>query len=338
MYTDRLADYKELEKTRNSKLLVYVTGDRPHLETQIHQEVLDFFGDHLDTFSLPEKISLFLYSRGGNTLAGWSIVHLIRQFCKEFEVIVPAKALSTATIICLGANNILMTKQATLGPIDPSVNTPLNPQVPGAGPQARVPVSVEAMKGYIELAKNEFGLKRKNQLSEVLLKLSDMVHPLVLGEAYRARTQIKLLAQSLLSQSKQATDKNKLDKITAFLCSESGSHDYTINRREARDNLGLKIEKPDDTLYDLIKKIFADIRNELQLNTPYNPTALLGQNNQVDYSLSRCLIESVSNGSHRFISEGILRKTQLQIQPGVIKNAIDDQRTFEGWRYHGPQQ
>ena len=86
------------------------------------------------------------------------------------------------------------------------------------------------------------------------------------------------------------------------------------------------------------QKIFADIRNELQLNTPYNPTALLGQNNQVDYSLPRCLIESVSNGSHRFISEGVLQKTQIQIQPGVVKNAIDDRRTFEGWRYHGPQQ
>jgi hypothetical protein len=337
MYTERLNDYKSLEQSRNSKLLVYITGDRPHMETQIHQEVFDFFGDHLDTFNFPEKISLFLYSRGGNTLAGWSIVHLIRQFCKEFEVIIPSKALSTATIICLGANNILMTKQATLGPIDPSVNTPLNPQISGAGPQARVPVSVEAMKGYIELAKNEFGLKGKDQLSEVLLKLSDKVHPLVLGEAYRARTQIKFLAQSLISQSQQVTDKEKIDKITAFLCSESGSHDYTINRREARDNLGLKIEKPDDDLYALIKKIFSDIRSELALNSPYNPNSLLGQDTEVNYSLHRSLIESVSNGSHCFTSEGVLRKTQVQIQPGVMKDAINDQRTFEGWRHYGNQ-
>ncbi len=43
-------------------------------------------------------------------------------------------------------------------------------------------------------------------------------------------------------------------RIVQFLVSESGSHDYTINRREARDQLGLKIEKPDDTLYSKIKK------------------------------------------------------------------------------------
>lgn len=331
MYADRLSNYRTLEQNRGSKLLVYITGDRPGMETQIHQEVLDYFSNHLDTFSLPQKISLFLYSRGGNTLAGWSIVNLIRQFCKEFEVIVPAKALSTATIICLGSNKVLMTKQATLGPIDPSVNTPLNPQIPGAGPQAKMPVSVEAMKGFLELAKNEVGIKHQEDLTKVVLKLADSVHPLVLGEAYRARTQIKFLARRLLSQ--QIKDTKKINKIIDFLCSESGSHDYTINRREGRDVLGLQIEKPDDALYILIKTIYDDIRNELQLNNPYNPMSLLGTNSQVNYSLPRSLIESVTGGSDRFISEGILRRRQIQVAPNVQQEAVDDQRTFEGWRH-----
>ncbi|MCB2295730.1 hypothetical protein LGK95_19840 [Clostridium algoriphilum] len=56
--------------------------------------------------NLPKKISLILYTRCGNTLVGWSIVNLIRQFCDEFEVIVPSKALSTGTLICLGSNSI----------------------------------------------------------------------------------------------------------------------------------------------------------------------------------------------------------------------------------------
>lgn len=60
------------------------------------------------------------------------------QFCSEFEVIIPHKCHSTGTLIALGANKIVMTKQATLGPIDPSVNTPLNPHVEGAPPDARV--------------------------------------------------------------------------------------------------------------------------------------------------------------------------------------------------------
>ena len=128
MFKDRIPFYQELERLRKSKVLVYITGDRQNMETKIHSEIIHFFADHLDTFSSSNKISLFLYSKGGDTLAGWSIVNLIRQFCKQFEVIVPSRAQSTATLICLGAETIVMTKQATLGPIDPSVNNPLNPQ------------------------------------------------------------------------------------------------------------------------------------------------------------------------------------------------------------------
>lgn len=116
---------------------------------------MDYFIEHLDLIGVTKKISLLLYTRGGNTLVAWSIVTLIKQFCDEFEVIIPLKAHSSGTLISLGANKILMTKQATLGPIDPSVNDALNPQVPGAGPHAKVPVSVESVKGFLELAKDE---------------------------------------------------------------------------------------------------------------------------------------------------------------------------------------
>ena len=143
MYADRIPLVQNLERLRDSKVLVYVTGDRPGMETQIHSEALDYFADHLDTFGLPRRISLYLYSRGGETLAGWSIVNLVRHFCDEFEVIVPSKARSTATLMALGANKIIMTKQATLGPIDPSVNSPFNPQLPG---DSRISVSPSACR------------------------------------------------------------------------------------------------------------------------------------------------------------------------------------------------
>lgn len=158
----------------------------------------------------------------------------------------------------LGANRIVMTKQATLGPIDPSVNTPLNPQIEGAPPTAKVPVSVEAIKGYIELVKEELGVKGDESLARILVTLSEKVHPLVLGEVYRSRSQIKMLAKRLLAN--QIKDIEKVDKIVNFLCSDSGSHDYTINRREAKNELGLVIDKPNDDLYMIIKKIYDDIQ------------------------------------------------------------------------------
>lgn len=331
MYKHRIGLYKQLESKRNSKLLVYVTGDRQGLETQIHAEVLDFFVEHLDLLSLPNKISLFLYTRGGSTLASWSIANLIMQFCEEFEVIVPSKAHSGGTLICLGANRIVMTKQATLGPIDPSVNTPLNPQIPGAPPHAKAPVSVEAIRGFIDLAKNDLKIKRDNNLAIVLTNLAEKVHPLVLGEVYRAQSQIKMLARKLLA--KQIKNEEKIQRIISFLSSESGSHDYTINRKEAKEELGLSIEKPDSEFYQLIKQIYDDIRNELELNVKFDPNSVLGTQPQVNYSLSRALVESAGGGSHKFISEGVLFRRSIQVQPGVTTQGIEDQRIFEGWRH-----
>jgi hypothetical protein len=330
MFTDRLEKYQKLEESRNSKLLVYITGDRPGLETQIHPEVLDCFVQHLDRFGVVQKISLYIYSRGGETLAAWSIANLIRQFCTDFEVIIPSKAHSAATLICLASNRIIMTKQATIGPIDPSINTPLNPKIEGGPPQARSSVSVEAIKGFFELAKNELGIKNGRELSNILLKLSDQVHPLVLGQVYRARTQIQMLAKRLIVH--QTQDKKKIEKIISFLCSESGSHDYTINRREARDALGLTIEKPSDDLYKIIKEIFDDIQKELELTNKYEPLRLLGSSDHVSYSLRRCLLESITSGSHIFISEGELKKRIITMPPGITQVGIEDNRQFEGWR------
>ena len=242
MYQDRIELYKQLETERESRVLVYVTGDRRGLETKIASEVLDLFVEHLDLMGDVDKISLYLYTTGGVTLAAWGIANLIRQFCEEFEVIVPAKAHSAGTLICLGADRIIMTKQATLGPIDPSVNTPLNPSIPGAPPTARMPVSVEAINGFIELAK-ETGIKDSGDYATVLSILTQHVHPLVLGEVYRSRSQIRMLGERLLSKhlDNEEPTKEKIEKILDFLCSESGSHDYKIYRQEARDELGLTI-------------------------------------------------------------------------------------------------
>ncbi len=330
MYNDRIALYKKIEELRKSRVLLYVTGDRLFIETKIHSEVGDYFSDHLDTFCLPRKISLILYSRGGDTLAGWMIANMIRLFCDEFEVIIPSKAHSTATLICLGANKIIMTKQATLGPIDPSVTTPLNPQVPGAPPGARLPISVEAVAGYFELAKKLMGITGENNLTNVFLKLADQMHPVALGDVYRARTQIQMLASKLLKLHME--DADTIEKIISVLCSESGSHDYTINRREAERDLKLPVEKPDDELYNVIRDIHMDVRGELKLNEPYDLDVELGASPSCDHMVTRALIESTTGGSHKFITQGVLTRIQVP-GPTGLQPMVKMQKIYEGWRH-----
>lgn len=107
--------------------------------------MIDLFINHLDKIGVIPKILLYLYTRGGDTAAAWNIINLLRQYCDELQVIILHKAYSAGTLICIGANSIIMTKQATLGPIDPSINIPLNPQIPN-NPTATMPVSVKLLR------------------------------------------------------------------------------------------------------------------------------------------------------------------------------------------------
>jgi len=331
MYESRKKLYQQLEQARNSKIVVYVTGDRKNLEAAIAHDAVDLFVDHLDLIGPTPRITLFLYTRGGDTLAAWSLANLLRTFCDRLEIVVPARAHSAGTLISLAAETVVMTKQAALGPIDPSVKGPLNPPIPNAQPNNVVPVSVEAINGFVEFAETALG--DSGDLTEILLKLADSVHPMVLGQAYRARRQIRMLGERLLRHhmTDDQSDDSDIERILDFLCSDSGSHDYTINRREAAD-LGLPMEIPSPALYNLIKAVFDDFATELDLRQPYNPAMELGDRERATYSLPRALIESVAGGSHVFMSEGTLTQHQVQEQPGVIQLAVADQRSFEGWR------
>ena len=329
-YKQRKVIFEKIGKARESTVISYLTGDRRQLETQISPEIIDIFVDHLDAIGPTKRISLMLHSSGGDTAAAWRLINLLHTFCDELEVIVTAKALSAGTLISLGADKIVMTKQAALGPIDPSINHPLNPLVPNA-PHVKAPVSVEAIRGYLDEA-SKLGIKDSQHLAQVLIDLSNKVHPLVLGQIFRSRDQIRFLAKKLLKR--QVTDDKKMKEIIDFLCAESGSHDYTINRREARE-LGLKVENPSQELYTLLRKLHLSYVQELQLLEPYDPYGLLGTNPTVNYTLPRAVIESAKTGSHQFLSEGTLTKTTVQ-QMGpmgmIAQDSINDNRRFEGWR------
>ena len=337
MRKDRIELYQKLEEARQSKLLVYITSTRQGLETQIANDILPKFTEHLDKIGDTDKITLYLYTNGGNTLSAWSLVNLIRSFCKKFEVIIPANCFSSGTLICLGSDNIVMTKQATLGPIDPSVNGPFNPMVPGVNdPNAKLPVSVEFVNAYVEMAKETFGISDSLSMKDILLNLSEKIHPMTLGQVYRTRSQIQMLARKLMKWHKLSHEKE--DEVIKFLCSESGSHDYSIHRNEAIEHLGLHVEKPTMDLYNIINAIYDDISSELEFENSYNPQILLNIQNPYNYTFRRGLIESLYNGTDVYISAGNLTTITFgggmgPMGPIPAQSRLQDTRIIEGWKH-----
>ena len=330
-YPNRLKLYQQIEQDRDTKVLAFITSDRQGMETVIAQDCIDPFVDLLEKIGPTKRMSLLLHTNGGHTLAAWRLVNLIRIFCDELEVLIPFKALSAGTLISIGADRVVMTKQAALGPIDPSVNNPLNPLASIGGQSKQVPVSVESVRGYLDAAREELKIEGEEALTSVLLNLTSHIHPLVLGEIFRTQAQIRYLAQKLLPR--QVEDEEKVKSIIDFLCADSGSHDYTIDRREATE-LGLKIEKPSDELYRLLRKIHLSYAEELKLLEPYTPQPYLAGtpiNTPVPFAVTRALVEGTVGGCYGFISEGVLMRVQVQTSNGP-QEGVKDERTFEGWR------
>jgi len=330
MLDQRKALYRQIETARDSRVIAYITGDRPNREAQIAKDAVDHFGNLLDDLHAPSKISLFLYTRGGDTLAAWSVVNLLREFCSELEVLIPSKCTSAGTLIALGADRIVMAKQAYLGPIDPSVNGPLNPQLPGGPPNARYPLSVEDVAGYMDLARDEGGLS-VDGLATVFSKLAHEVHPLALGQVKRARGQIQALAKKLLTKHMSETE--TIERIVNILCTDAGSHDYAIYRAEARRELGLNIETPSQQLYEWMKSVLLDVRSEMELDVPFSPVTLAtsagAAPQNVSYTCPRVFVETADDGAYHYTTSGTISSL---VDPNTQQVMIRDEVKSDGWR------
>lgn len=296
MYANRRELYEQLGKFRNSNVITYVTSTRVNQAHSVEKSCLDFFPFHLDALSPANKISLILHTDGGDIIIAWSLVNLLRMFCKKFEVIVPSRAMSAGTIIALGADTIVMTKQGVLGAIDPSTNSPFNPIINGNNQS----ISVENVDSYFKLAHDKLG--NNANIEKVFFYLTQHVNPIALGNIYRAQNQIRMLSEKLLCMHMQ-NKKDDIKKIIDFLCSASGSHDYTISRREAME-LGLPIEEPNTETYEIINNIYTDICEEMLITSPYYEDIELNGFKENTFRHVRGLIESVNFGSHKYIYSG----------------------------------
>jgi hypothetical protein len=314
--------YRKMEAERGTRVLALITGERVGLQTQIAFDSVTPFVSLLDQIGPTKKLSLVLDTQGGQTSAAWRLINLIRSFADDLEVVIPTKAMSAGTLMSLGADRIVMTKQAALGPIDPSLDDhPLAPTIKiPTGQNVRIPVSAEAVRGYIDEVKKD--INDPVALAAVWTNLSTQIHPLVLGQVFRLGGQIRALATDLIKN--QVSDKEKAQNIIQFLCSDSGSHDYTVNRRKATE-MGLNIEKPSADLYKLLSDLTNSYGQELKNLEPLSPQAMLAGKQEVAYKFVRGIIES-SDSSYGFVSEG-----KFVVNPNPPHDVLD-QRTVEGWR------
>jgi hypothetical protein len=235
---------EQLEAARDGRtVLAYVTSTRNNLESQMAVDVIPVIYRHLEaltTSPAETRIDLFIHSNGGDGIVPWRLVTLLREFCREFNVLVPHRAFSAATLTALGADCVVMHPMGMLGPTDPTVANRFNPPDP-QNPKQLLGISVEDVSSYISLVKHDVGIHHEDELVQAFNMLAEKIHPLALGNVKRATSQSRMLASKLLRQKagEPKIDERELDEIVEKLTSQLYFHGHPINRQEAREDLRL---------------------------------------------------------------------------------------------------
>jgi hypothetical protein len=92
-------------------------------ETQIDDADCDILQSVLQNSDLKNGLVLMINSPGGDPMAAERIAKICKSYSGtgDYWALVAGRAKSAATMICMGANKIIMAPTAELGPVDPQV-------------------------------------------------------------------------------------------------------------------------------------------------------------------------------------------------------------------------
>jgi hypothetical protein len=333
---DRKQLIQQIEGLRESRVITYLTSDRQGpFNARIAMDVIPLVSKQLQAIGKVRNIDLFLYSAGGDTMVPWRMVSMIREYCNKFSVLVPYKAHSSATMIALGADEIAMSDLSELSPIDPSTANVFNPVDP-SNLQNRIPISVEDVMAYFDLAKNKFGIKNDEELSHVFMKFVEsnpQIHPLALGNVNRIHNLIRMLAKRLIKSHNVQLKEDEIEKLVDYFTEKLYSHQYFIGRREAKEDLGLKtVMDANDALSKAMTDLYEEYNKELDFGKIWNPENELGINavqNRKDYKIA--FIESSQLSNYYDISAEF-RKQQMNVMQQTPQGPIQVPQEQVGFR------
>ncbi len=193
------------------------------IETLLQSIDLSKYGGTLD---------LMINSPGGSPTAAEKVVLTCRSYADSFRVIVPQTAMSAATMVAMGADSILMTPTAELGPIDPQMVL----RLPDG--QAIMRPAKAFIDAYLDLVNKTQLAIVNNQPPHPFIELLRKVDFPWVQVCLKARDLAKKIAVEFLS--KWMLSGKEPDEIAAVVTNfltegEGGSHGRAIRHEKARE-------------------------------------------------------------------------------------------------------
>jgi DNA-binding protein Fis len=186
----------------------------------------------------PTRLDLFIVSPGGFIDPAYKMALMCRESCAEkFSVLVPYYAKSAATLLALGADEIVMGPTSELGPIDPQVRI--------ANRSRSIPAL--SLRDAIRFVQDT--LRDNPEQAMLFARLLEGMDIRTLGEYERVIAGSEQYARELLKRMCDG-DEEKAGQIAKDLVTEYKIHGFVIDSRRARDGLGLRISTPSERLWE----------------------------------------------------------------------------------------
>lgn len=191
-----------------------------------------------------KPILLIVDSGGGDISAAYFIAKLCREYSQDtFEVVVPRRAKSAATLLCCGADSIHMGSMSELGPIDPQFEG-----VPALALKYSIEHLAELTKRYPD-ATDLFASYLSNSLRIEALGYYERV-------AESAAQYAERLLRSRRALNQDATE---VTQIAQHLVYAYKDHGFAIDAGEATEIFSDAVVKVNTPEYDLGNKLYRSL-------------------------------------------------------------------------------
>jgi len=270
-YNSRSDLYKQIEAIRKRPMIAYITSTRQNASAQIASDVVPQLTKQLSCIPKETKeVDLLIVSDGGDPTVSWRIISLLRERCDKVGALLPFAAFSAATLIALGADEIVMHPFANLGPVDPQLTYRRRiPAQPGQKETAEVvQFGSEDLRNYMEYVRNDVGISDQEQLARAFELVCKEVGSIPIGVAKRGSQLALSMGEQLLSLHMQ--DSSKAKAIAETLNKSFYHHGYPLGRKEV-EKIGLPLSAPNEALEELLWAVWEDIELEMECNTIFDP-------------------------------------------------------------------
>jgi hypothetical protein len=210
-------------------------------------------------------IDVVLTSNGGTATAALRLATLLHESTGALGVLVPRRARSAGTMVCLGADELVLTDIAELGPLDPIMQQT-------AGPAGSAAISAADVRAFRRMAVDWFDVPAGDGGVEVLVALAAQVFPVSLAQLHRFDALARGIADRLLRRHLPAADSAQRAEIVTRLVEGYHSHDYPIMRAEARE-IGLRVASAPVPLARALSRV-ADATDAVLAEAPGEVTNL----------------------------------------------------------------